>query len=92
MANFVLYLIFGAFFGAFLNILYFKVSQKDPILLKKITCNSCGIIIDGHDMVPIISYILLRGKCRNCKAKVSKQHLYIEILFSIIFGTISIFV
>ena len=73
--------IFGAIIGSFLNVLIYRLPRgKSPLKPAFSFCPSCGERIKWYDNIPIISYILLKGRCRNCKSKISIQYLLVEFL------------
>lgn len=90
--KYVISFILGAIFGSFANVLIFR-----PIAGLKLNeprfsvCPSCGNRIKWYDNIPILSYIILGGKCRHCKSKISIRYPLIEILYAIVFTTNTIF-
>lgn len=77
--------IIGACFGSFVNVMF---SRKDWYKGRS-RCDNCGYTLKWYDLIPIISYITLKGRCRNCKAKIDPAHLYSEILSGLTFVCIS---
>ena len=73
--------IFGTIIGSFLNVvIYREISNKsvlDPLFS---FCPNCGERIKFYDNIPIISYLVLKGKCRNCEAPISIRYLIVEAL------------
>ncbi len=75
----------GAAVGSFINVfIYRTVSEKDWVGGRS-TCEDCGKIIAWYDLIPILSYFLLRGKCRNCHHSISSIHPIIEMLVGMVF-------
>ena len=72
--------ILGACFGSFSGVLICRLPAGENIATKPSHCDSCGKKIKFYDNIPIISYIVLGGKCRYCKAKIPVQTFIIEIL------------
>ncbi len=72
--------ILGLLIGSFLNVCIFRIPKGENITTTRSHCTSCGNVIKWYDLVPVISYLLLRGKCRNCGAKISVQYPIIELL------------
>ncbi len=72
--------IFGLLFGSFLNVCIYRIPKHENITTTRSHCLSCGNVIKWYDLVPVLSFILLRGKCRNCGAKLSMQYPIIELL------------
>jgi len=78
-------LIIGFIFGSFFNVLIYRLPKKESILFPSSHCQNCNNEIKWYDNIPILSYILLRGRCRYCKEKISIQYPIIEFLTGIIF-------
>ena len=71
-------ILFGAMVGSFLNVCIFRLPQGESIIMPGSHCPHCNNPIKFYDNIPLISYLLLRGKCRNCKASISFQYPLIE--------------
>ena len=76
--------IFGLLIGSFLNVVIFRV-EKNEHLGGRSYCPSCKKPLAWHDLVPVFSFLWLRGKCRNCKQKISWQYPIIEIVTGLLF-------
>lgn len=72
--------IFGILIGSFLNVCIYRVPENEDIVFTPSHCSTCDEKIKWYDLVPIISYVLLKGRCRNCNEKVSIQYPVIELL------------
>jgi hypothetical protein len=59
--------ILGAIIGSFLNVVIHRLPREESIVFPNSRCPSCGAAIAFYDNVPIVSYLLLLGKCRGCK-------------------------
>ncbi len=68
----------GAAVGSFLNVLIFRIPEGQSIVLPSSHCPNCGHAIRFYDNIPIISYLILRGKCRDCHEKISVQYPVVE--------------
>ena len=77
-------LIFGAIVGSFLNVCIYRIPENVSLWWPPSTCPKCKTRIKFYDNIPVLSYLILRGKCRNCKAKISVQYPVIEALTSIL--------
>jgi len=73
-------LIFGVLIGSFLNVCIYRIPKKETIVAGRSHCMSCMKEIKWYDLVPVISYLILGGKCRYCKEKLSLQYPCIELL------------
>ena len=74
---FIIFL-YGTVFGSFLNVLIYRLPLKENIATEHSHCMTCGEKIQWYDLIPLVSYIILGGKCRHCKTKISKQYPIIE--------------
>ena len=74
--------IFGACVGSFLNVCILRMpdEQKSVTNPKTSHCPKCNAAIQWYDNLPIVSYLFLKGKCRNCRETISPQYMLIEIL------------
>lgn len=72
--------IFGIVVGSFLNVCIYRLPLRESIITAPSHCMTCGAKLKWYDMVPVFSYLILGGKCRNCKAKISMQYPLIEAL------------
>ena len=68
----------GAAIGSFLNVLIFRIPEGQSIVLPSSHCQNCGHAIRFYDNIPIISYLILRGECRDCHEKISVQYPVVE--------------
>lgn len=83
MSCILLYLILilaGLLVGGFLNILIYRLPEDEPIFHHPSHCRSCQAVLKPKDKIPVISYLLLHGTCRNCKAKISIRYTVVELL------------
>jgi len=74
----VIVFIFGAVIGSFLNVCILRLPVSRSIVSGASACASCGVRLTPVDLVPILSYLALRGKCRRCKARISPMYPIIE--------------
>ena len=85
-------LIFGLVIGSFLNVCIYRIPRKESIAFGASHCTKCGNRINWYDLIPIISYLILRGQCRKCKDKISIQYPIIELINGLAyFGLYKIF-
>src|SRR3989338_11512033 len=75
----------GLLFGSFLNVLADRLSFGKTILGRS-KCDSCKHELAWNDLLPIVSYIVLQGKCRYCKAPFSLQYPLVELFTGVIFA------
>jgi leader peptidase (prepilin peptidase)/N-methyltransferase len=74
----------GAIFGSFLNVLIYRLPRGESIVRPPSACPECGHRIMPWDNVPIVSYLMLRGRCRRCKAAISSRYLVVEVLAGLV--------
>jgi len=80
MEALILVVVFGLAWGSFLNVVIYRVPEKMSLLHPPSTCPSCKARIKPYENVPVLSYLILRGKCRRCGARISPVYLVVEIL------------
>ena len=86
--NLILYMIIfimGSVFGSFLTLATYRIPLNEDITHKHSYCPKCNHKLSFLDMIPILSYIILKGRCRYCKSKISPRYFIIEILCGISF-------
>lgn len=84
----ILYLfvfIFGICIGSFLNVCIYRLPINESLTKKNSHCMTCGTPIRKRDLVPVISWCLLRGKCHACGAKISPRYTVVELLNGIVY-------
>lgn len=84
---FTLYLfVCGACVGSFLNVCIYRMPEEGKSIVKpRSSCPSCSAPIAWYDNIPILSYIILRGKCRSCGVQISPQYIFVEALTGYLF-------
>ncbi len=80
--NFILLItvLLGLSVGSFLNVCIYRIPEHMSVSFPPSHCPNCKKKIKWYDNIPLLSYILLKGKCRNCKAKISFRYPFIELL------------
>lgn len=74
----IIIFIFGITIGSFLNVCIYRIPLGESIVTAPSHCMTCGRKLKWYDMVPVFSWLVLGGKCRNCKSKISVQYPIIE--------------
>lgn len=77
---FIFAFIFGALIGSFLNVCIVRIPAGESIVRPRSKCPQCGCLVRAYDNIPILSFILLRGQCRDCRIPISFQYPLVEIL------------
>jgi len=88
MSDFIPYVIIfviGAVIGSFLNVCIYRVPRNLSIVSPPSRCPSCNTPIKPYDNIPVLSYILLGGKCRVCKAGISFRYPLVEVLNAVLY-------
>jgi len=78
--------LFGLVVGSFLNVVIHRVPRHESVVWPASHCPHCGEPIRPRDNVPLISYLLLRGRCRNCKERISARYPAVEATTGLLFG------
>jgi leader peptidase (prepilin peptidase)/N-methyltransferase len=71
---------FGALWGSFLNVCIARIPRGMSVVSPPSHCFSCGARVKAYDNIPILSYLLLRGRCRHCGTRFSARHALVEAL------------
>jgi len=83
-----IFFLFGIVIGSFLNVVILRVPQKQSIVFPASHCPKCNTPLKWWHNIPILSYILLKGKCAFCGEKISIQYPLVEIMSGIIVATV----
>lgn len=86
----ILTFIYGIVIGSFLNVCIYRIPQNENIVVVRSHCMGCGNSLKWYDLVPLFSYLFLRGRCRYCKSKISLQYPLIEAMNGIGYAIIVI--
>lgn len=81
----ITFFIFGTVFGSFFNVVGLRVPKKESFHRSRSYCPSCKKTLQFYELIPIISYVLQRGKCRNCQQSISPIYPVIELATGILF-------
>lgn len=88
MIDIIFVLILGLFIGSFLNCVACRIFLEEDFVLKNSYCPNCKHKLSALDLVPVFSFLLLKGKCRYCKDKISWQYPMVELGTGIVFALI----
>lgn len=83
--GYVFSFLFGASIGSFLNVVIHRVPNDESIVFPNSACPKCGVPIKPYDNIPILSWLILVGKCRNCKEPISARYPAVELLTALLF-------
>ena len=79
---------FGAVVGSFLNVVVHRLPRGESLVHPRSRCPSCGTQIAGYDNIPILSWLVLRGRCRHCQAPISPRYPAVELLTAVTFAAV----
>jgi leader peptidase (prepilin peptidase)/N-methyltransferase len=82
---------FGASVGSFINVVVYRLPRRLSLAYPGSRCPACGHAIRGRDNLPVLSWLLLRGKCRDCGAPISPRYYYVELFLGLLFLLIAVF-
>jgi len=85
VVNDVLIFILGLIVGSFSNVCIYRIPRNESIIYPASHCPKCRSNILPKDNIPLLSYIMLKGRCRNCKSKISIQYPIVEFLTGLIY-------
>jgi leader peptidase (prepilin peptidase) / N-methyltransferase len=77
--------LFGLIIGSFLNVCILRIPTGKSIVMPASACPKCGAAIRPYDNIPVISYLILRGRCRGCRTKISAMYPLVEVLTGLLF-------
>ena len=85
IAAVVLVFLFGLLIASFLNVCILRIPREESIVLPASHCPACGKPIKPYDNIPVVSWLLLRGRCRSCKTPISALYPAVELLTGLLF-------
>lgn len=74
----------GASLGSFLNVCIYRLPEGESVVKPRSRCPECGLQIAWYDNVPVLSYLLLRGRCRGCGMRISLQYPVVELVTALL--------
>src|SRR5438445_4283004 len=74
--------IFGAIVGSFLNVCIIRIPNGESVVHPPSRCPKCKAAIAFYDNIPLLSYLILRGRCRFCGARISPRYFVVELLMA----------
>lgn len=80
---------FGLLIGSFLNVVIYRVPLKRSIVAPRSACMTCGSQIRPWDNVPVLSWLLLRGRCRQCRSPISARYPLVEGATAVFFAVVA---
>jgi leader peptidase (prepilin peptidase) / N-methyltransferase len=80
----LIFFLFGGLIGSFLNVCIGRIPNGESIVTPSSHCPKCKVPIAFYDNLPLLSFILLRGRCRSCRAPISPRYLFVEFLTALL--------
>jgi leader peptidase (prepilin peptidase)/N-methyltransferase len=80
--------LFGSVIGSFLNVVAWRVPRKESLVSPGSRCPHCGADVKPYDNVPVVSWLLLRGRCRNCGGPISPRYPLVELATALVFAAV----
>jgi leader peptidase (prepilin peptidase)/N-methyltransferase len=81
--------VLGLLIGSFLNVVVWRVPRGESVAQPASYCPSCGHAVRPRDNVPVLSYVLLKGRCRDCDTSISARYPLVELTTALIFGLLA---
>jgi leader peptidase (prepilin peptidase) / N-methyltransferase len=80
--------IYGLVVGSFLNVVIWRVPRRESIVAPRSHCPNCDVLIANRDNIPVLSWVVLRGKCRQCGESISMQYPIVELVTGGLFAAV----
>jgi leader peptidase (prepilin peptidase)/N-methyltransferase len=80
--------VYGLVIGSFLNVVIWRVPRHESVVRPPSHCPKCDVKIANRDNIPVVSWLLLRGRCRNCDTEISIRYPLIELLTGVLFAAV----
>jgi leader peptidase (prepilin peptidase)/N-methyltransferase len=81
----VLFFVFGALLGSFGNVVIYRLPEGKSVVIPRSHCQACGKTVPWYHNIPILSWLILRGRCFSCKAPFSIRYPLVELIMGILF-------
>lgn len=78
-------MLFGLIIGSFLNVVIYRLPQKEHFLISRSHCPKCSKILSWKELIPLISFLIQKGKCRSCRQPIRWQYPLVEFTTAILF-------
>ncbi|MFA5030693.1 MAG: prepilin peptidase, partial [Patescibacteria group bacterium] len=84
----IVFALLGTSIGSFLNVVIYRLPRRKPFWRfgQRSYCPNCKTTLEPKDLVPILSFVILRGKCRHCKKHISWQYIIVESVTALAFA------
>ena len=88
----VIAFLLGAAIGSFLNVAISRVPKGESVVHPGSHCPECGAPVASRDNIPIVSWLLLRGRCRSCGWRIPVRYLLVELATGLVFAAVALIV
>jgi leader peptidase (prepilin peptidase)/N-methyltransferase len=82
--------LFGLLVGSFLNVVIWRVPRKESVVSPPSHCPGCDTQIAPHDNIPVLSWILLKGRCRHCGEPISFRYPFVELMTAVVWALVGL--
>ena len=82
---YIIVFIFGSIWGSFSNVCIHRIPENTSVIKGRSYCPSCKKKINWFDNIPLLSFIILKAKCRSCPAKISSKYFLVELISALSF-------
>jgi leader peptidase (prepilin peptidase)/N-methyltransferase len=79
----------GACIGSFLNVVLWRVPRGESIVHPPSHCPNCGHELGPLELIPVLSWVALRGRCRTCRTHISPRYPLVELAVALVFGIVA---
>jgi len=86
---FILIFILGSIIGSFLNVVIFRFNTGRTIVKGRSMCMNCSKHLRWYELIPVFSFLIQKGKCRNCRSRISFQYPIVEVITGLVFALIA---
>src|SRR5204862_6635011 len=80
----------GLVIGSFLNVVAYRLPRGESIVTPRSRCTTCGTEVRALDNIPLVSWLVLRGRCRHCSAQISARYPVVELVTGVVFALVAI--
>jgi leader peptidase (prepilin peptidase)/N-methyltransferase len=80
----------GLIIGSFLNVVAYRLPRGESIVKPRSRCTTCGTEVRALDNIPLLSWLVLRGRCRHCKAQISPRYPAVELATGVVFALVAV--
>lgn len=82
--------VLGLLVGSFLNVVIYRVPRRESVVTPRSRCPGCGTQLAERDNIPVVSWLLLRGRCRTCAMSIPGRYPLVELLTGVLFAAVGI--